>query len=43
MQTLMTLQNLNRILDRYELEIGISKNEEKMTSLKGSTILLSMA
>ena len=35
MQTLMTLQNLNRILDRYELEIGISKNEEKLQVLKG--------
>ena len=31
----MTLQNLNRILDRYELEIGISKNEEKLQVLKG--------
>lgn len=32
---LMTLQNLNRIIDRYELEIGISKNEEKLQVLKG--------
>ena len=31
----MTLQNLNKILDRYELEIGVSKNEEKLSVLKG--------
>ena len=31
----MTLRNLNKILDRYELEIGISKNEEKLQVLKG--------
>jgi hypothetical protein len=30
----MTLQNLNKIIDRYEAEIGISKNEEKFELLK---------
>jgi hypothetical protein len=32
---IMTLRNLNKVLDRYELEIGVSKNDEKLSVLKG--------